>query len=46
MVVIGTPEGAAKIFRAKGKYPARGNIEKNIDWIYKKNNFSSSMMFA
>ena len=44
--MVGTPEGAAKMFRAEGKYPTRGNFEENMDWIYKNNNFSSSMIFA
>ena len=43
LVVIGTPDGAAKMFRAEGKYPLWGNL--NVDWIYTKNNFIT-MVFS
>ena len=45
IVVVGTPDTAAKVFRAEGKYPVRGNSEENMDWIYKKNNFIT-MIFS
>ena len=35
MVVIGTPEGAATMFRAEGKYPVRCTADKHINWIVK-----------
>ena len=38
-VVIGTPEGAAKVYRAEGKYPVRSAVDESMDWIYKKKNF-------
>ena len=44
-MVIGTPEGAAKMFRAEGKYPARSFAEETLGWIYNKNNFLT-MTFA
>ena len=37
-MVVGTPEGAAKVFRAEGKYPSRGRWEKNMEWISKSVN--------
>ena len=46
MVVIGTPEGAAKMFRAEGKYPVRGTGEKKMDWIYKNMKVPVTMGFA
>ena len=47
IVVIGTPDGAAKMFRAEGKYPARGIRDKNIDWIFKSiNRDAVSMAFV
>ena len=46
MVVIGTPDTAAKMFRAEGKYPVRGAGEENMAWIYKNINVPATMAFA
>ena len=46
MVVVGTPEGAAKMFRAEGKYPVRGAGEENMAWIYKNIMVPVTMAFA
>ena len=45
MVIIGSPEAAAKIYRAEGKYPLRGNNE-NIRFVLKKNNLADFMAFT
>ena len=45
MVIIGTPEAAAKMYRAEGKYPLRGNNE-NIRFVLKKNNIANLMVFT
>ena len=34
-MLISTPEGAAKMFRAEGKYPVRTIVDKHLDWIFK-----------
>ena len=34
-MVISTPEDAAKMFRAEGKYPVRSTADKHLDWIMK-----------
>ena len=41
-MVVSDPAGAEALLRADGKYPVRG-FEENLTWVYKKNNFSSSM---
>ena len=46
MVVIGTPEAAAKMFRAEGKYPSRGAMEDKITWISERNNIPNFMGFS
>ena len=38
MVLISTPDGAAKMFRAEGKYPVRSVGDKNMDWVIKSVN--------
>ena len=45
MVIIGSPEAAAKMYRAEGKYPLRGNNE-NIRFVLKKNNIANLMVFT
>eukprot|EP00731_Ephydatia_muelleri_P017926 Em0010g1024a len=45
-VVIGTPEAAAKMFRAEGKYPSRGEIEDKMTWILEKNNIPNNLGFT
>ena len=34
-MLISTPEDAAKMFRAEGKYPVRSIADKHLDWIFK-----------
>ena len=46
MVVVGTPEAAAKMYRAEGKYPSRGSMENNMTWILEKNNIPNNMAFT
>ena len=44
-VVVSDAVGAATLMRADGKYPTKG-FEENLAWVYKKNNFPSSMFSA
>eukprot|EP00731_Ephydatia_muelleri_P007504 Em0003g1752a len=47
IVVIGTPEGAAKMFRAEAKYSVRTAADKNLDRIFKPiNRDAVSMAFV
>ena len=45
-MAVGTPEAAAKMFRAEGKYPSRGAMEDNLTWILEKNNIPNNMAFS
>ena len=46
LVVVGTPEAAAKMYRAEGKYPSRGGGENKIIWILEKNKIPNSIGFS
>ena len=46
IVAVGTPEAAAKMFRAEGKYPSRGAAEDKMTWILEKNNIPNNMGFT
>eukprot|EP00731_Ephydatia_muelleri_P017870 Em0010g968a len=46
LVVVGTPEAAAKMFRAEGKYPSRGETEDKMTWIMEKINIPNNMAFS
>ena len=45
-MLVGTPEAAAIMFRAEGKYPSRGEIEDKMTWILEKNNIPNNMVFT
>ncbi|KAL5469466.1 hypothetical protein EMCRGX_G030723 [Ephydatia muelleri] len=45
IIVVSTPDAAANMYRAEGKYPARTNIDDNMNWIYRKNN-ALTMVFT
>ena len=45
-VVVGTAEAAAKMYRAEGKYPSRGEMEDKMTWILEKNNIPNNMAFT
>ena len=45
-MVVGTPEAAAKMFRAEGKYPSRGETEDKMTWIMEKINIPNNMAFS